>query len=221
MPYDDVDVNQLLDDLAEREFIIRYEIAGARYITIPNFLKHQRPHPKEAASAIPPPASGVGAGREEVILDREKVSPLRETDGSSPSGREGALDTQEGKESRRDASELGVGFATFWTAYPKKKAKEDARKAWAKLRPSPEEVTTILSALDQHKLTDEWARDDGRFIPHPATWLRDRRWEDQLTPAPMPRSAHTAPAPSVVDQLLQAEAEVAAANQSLAGTTEL
>lgn len=55
LPYDDCDVDQLLDQLAERDFIVRYEVDGLRYIQIINFSKHQNPHVKEAPSIIPPP----------------------------------------------------------------------------------------------------------------------------------------------------------------------
>jgi hypothetical protein len=34
-----------------------------------------------------------------------------------------------------------------------------------------------------HVASEQWRRDDGRFIPHPATWLNQRRWEDEAEPA--------------------------------------
>ena len=55
-PYDDVDVDSFLGELAKRSFIIRYEVAGERYIQIVNFDKHQNPHPRETPSNIPAPA---------------------------------------------------------------------------------------------------------------------------------------------------------------------
>lgn len=53
LPADDCDVDTLLDALAGKGLIIRYEIDGGRYIGIPNFSKHQSPHIREAASTIP------------------------------------------------------------------------------------------------------------------------------------------------------------------------
>jgi len=55
LPYDDCDVDQLLDQLAERDFIVRYEVDGLRYIQIINFSKHQNPHKNEKDSEIPAP----------------------------------------------------------------------------------------------------------------------------------------------------------------------
>jgi hypothetical protein len=37
----------------------------------------------------------------------------------------------------------------------------------------------MLAALAVHVASEQWRRDDGRFIPHPATWLNQRRWEDE------------------------------------------
>lgn len=55
LPYDECDVDALLAELAAHGFILRYEVAGARYIAIPTFGKHQNPHIKEQASTIPDP----------------------------------------------------------------------------------------------------------------------------------------------------------------------
>lgn len=54
-PYDNLDVERMLSELAAAGFIVRYTVAGARYIEILKFLLHQRPHIREAASEIPPP----------------------------------------------------------------------------------------------------------------------------------------------------------------------
>ncbi|MGI6686184.1 MAG: DnaD domain-containing protein [Bacillota bacterium] len=54
LPYDDCDVDELLNALNQKGFILRYEAAGKKYIWIINFLKHQNPHKREVASTIPP-----------------------------------------------------------------------------------------------------------------------------------------------------------------------
>jgi len=77
LPYDDCDVDKLLNQLAKQGFIIRYEVDDKRYIQISNFLKHQNPHIKEAASTIPPPPE-VGPAPDEhhtsTVLAPEKHS---------------------------------------------------------------------------------------------------------------------------------------------------
>jgi hypothetical protein len=71
------------------------------------------------------------------------------------------------------------GFDEFWQAYPKRVKKQDALKAWGQVK--AESLTqVILESLTQFRSSSEWTRENGRFIPHPATWLRNRRWEDEV-----------------------------------------
>lgn len=55
LPYDSSSVEKLLEQLHTMKFIVRYEDKedGSRYISIPNFSKHQNPHKNEKASEIP------------------------------------------------------------------------------------------------------------------------------------------------------------------------
>jgi len=53
LPFDTVEVGPLLDELEHRGFIARYEARGLRVIQVVNFLKHQNPHFREAASTLP------------------------------------------------------------------------------------------------------------------------------------------------------------------------
>lgn len=78
-------------------------------------------------------------------------------------------------------------FLSFWQMYPNKKNKQSSIKAWAKL--TEEEKQLALSALPQHLKQDQWIRDDGKYIPHPATWINQKRFQDELTPA-VDRKSH-------------------------------
>lgn len=71
------------------------------------------------------------------------------------------------------------GFDRFWSAYPKKKAKGDAEKAWKQIKPDSDLLAVILAAIDRAKGSDDWTKDSGKYIPFPATWLRAKRWEDE------------------------------------------
>ena len=68
-------------------------------------------------------------------------------------------------------------FSNFWSSYPKKKAKGDAEKAWKKVK--PEEYDALFAGLELAKQSDDWLKDDGKYIPFPASWLNGRRWEDE------------------------------------------
>ena len=72
------------------------------------------------------------------------------------------------------------GFDSFWSAYPKKKAKGDAEKAFNKIKPDAELLKTMLDAIDAQSRSPDWTKDGGQFIPFPATWLNQKRWEDEI-----------------------------------------
>ena len=75
---------------------------------------------------------------------------------------------------------VSSGFAEFWAAYPKKRAKGDAEKAWKAMKPSEHLTSAILAALGRAKTSVDWRKDGGQYIPHPAKWLRAKGWEDDL-----------------------------------------
>ena len=83
-------------------------------------------------------------------------------------------------------------FERFWTAYPRKQNKERARRAWKKLHPDLELCRIMSAALERDKRSEQWRRDNGDFIPHPASWLNGRRWEDEPAEA-APEAAFRAP----------------------------
>jgi len=75
------------------------------------------------------------------------------------------------------SSSTDDGFVEFWTNYPRKIGKGAAEKSWGKLKP-PLEI--VISAIHEQKKTNQWSRENGQFIPHPATWLNQKRWEDEV-----------------------------------------
>lgn len=77
----------------------------------------------------------------------------------------------------KDCSDL---FNQFWTAYPKHIAKQSAVKAFEKLKPDEKLLEAMLKAIARQKESKQWEKDGGVFIPYPATWLNQRRWEDEL-----------------------------------------
>lgn len=88
--------------------------------------------------------------------------------------------TNEIKETSQKKEALRASFDVFYKAYPKHKAWKDAFKAWEKLNPSPELQQIILTAIEKQKASDDWQKEKGKYIPHPATWLNGRRWEDEI-----------------------------------------
>jgi hypothetical protein len=117
-----------------------------------------------------------------------RVRNLKSNGGPSPqTPRPGAntdtdTDTEAASSSTGSACALedeGTGFPAFWAAYPRRVGKGAAEKAWAKARPP---LAAVLAAVEACRATDQWRKDGGQFIPHPATWLNQRRWEDDRGP---------------------------------------
>jgi len=79
-----------------------------------------------------------------------------------------------------------VSFDEFWKAYPKRVGKDAAWKAWqsrtrAGTLPTIEALT---AAIDTQKRSPAWVKDSGQYIPNPATWLNQGRWQDEQASAP-------------------------------------
>jgi hypothetical protein len=83
-------------------------------------------------------------------------------------------------EKKLKSQKLHYFHEVFWPKYPKKKAKEDAIKAWLQIDYNPELYKTIMCAIEIQKTTEDWTKEKGKFIPYPASWLRGKRWEDDV-----------------------------------------
>ena len=86
LPYDRADGEKLIAQLAERGFLVRYEVEGKRYLEIVHFREHQRPHPQEPASEIPAPFES--KSRDPIVtshVERERLHGDTGTDRALPS----------------------------------------------------------------------------------------------------------------------------------------
>ena len=84
-------------------------------------------------------------------------------------------------------------FPKFWDAYPKKKNKGDAEKAWKSIKPDSELISKILEAVEVAKQGDDWRKNGGQFVPYPASWLRAKGWEDGDGKQPAKATVHQLP----------------------------
>jgi hypothetical protein len=76
-------------------------------------------------------------------------------------------------------------FDEFWKAYPNKKGKKKALKAWHGAKDKPD-IAVLLAAVFAQRKGQTWMKDGGKYIPHPATWLNDGRWDDKPVEAAQP-----------------------------------
>lgn len=71
-----------------------------------------------------------------------------------------------------------TAFDEFWTAYPRKKGKGQARTAWVKAVKKVDPAVIVAAAVQFR----QWCQQDGtepQFIAHPSTWLNGERWLDE------------------------------------------
>jgi hypothetical protein len=83
-------------------------------------------------------------------------------------------------EKRDDAS--SEDFENFWSAYPLKKAKEDARKAFKAAIKRGISAATIVNGARRY--ASERAGQEAKFTKHPEKWLRGGCWDDQQQGGP-------------------------------------
>ena len=95
--------------------------------------------------------------------------------------------TATGKETCEQPSKTLVErrFDEFWAAYPKKVGKKAAWTAWKKVKPDAELFDKIMTAIGKARVTEQWTRENGRFIPNPTTWLNQGRWDDEYEEGPI------------------------------------
>jgi hypothetical protein len=127
--------------------------------------------------ALHPPAPPEGQDqRPEAICQKlEARTPIKET----------FIGLDKGK----DKPTLPADFEEFWKAYPNKAGKKDALKAWRNAKDKPP-LVELLAAIAAQRKWQGWTKDNGQFIPQPATWLNKGRWDDKPVEAPQPMRNH-------------------------------
>ena len=91
-------------------------------------------------------------------------------------------DEEESTSKRKHSEVIEERFEQFWKIYPRKQGKGDARKVFAKINPSENLLGQMMTAVLAASASVQWKRDNGQFIPLPATWLRQERWDDEVDP---------------------------------------
>lgn len=110
--------------------------------------------------------------------------------------REKRIENREKEKEKEDAGtvfDAAAAFEIFYKAYPNKKNVKTARTRWEKMKVTPELYREIMEGLERAKNSQEWAKDDSAYIPHPATWLNGEGWKNEYKPL---RQAATPKAPA-------------------------
>lgn len=83
----------------------------------------------------------------------------------------------------KKAAERGTSadFERFYAAYPNKKNPGAAFKTYAKVTKIHPHAK-IMAGLDRALNSQEWAKDEGRYIPYPASWLNADGFDSEYKP---------------------------------------
>lgn len=149
------DIENGLAELAGMGCIHLYSVDGESYFYFPNWGEHQRIQTKKSKYPEPPPET----------MNSQK---------STVSHRESPPETKPNQ-----TNTLAQKFARFWEVYPKKRSKGDAEKAFKSINPPEQLLGAMIAAVERQKLSRDWQKDGGQFIPYPATWLRAKGWENE------------------------------------------
>lgn len=155
-----------INNLASAELVVLYEFEGKPYLYLPGWNEHQTVRAKK--SKYPAPGDSVKTSAN-ICKQMHADVPVIQSNTESNS-----LSESESNSERAGA------FERFWAVYPKKVGKEAARRAFAKVRVPTE---SLIAAVEAQKRSLQWGKENGRFIPNPATWLNQGRWEDDVTEA--------------------------------------
>lgn len=191
---------------------------GARWTTEERMLKGTlvatggQQAPPMASNQPPLAANGLGGvgGGLPSIRSESGPDPIRSISVSDPS-----LDHSQGvdraRAKRKADQPYSADFLGFWSSYPRKVGKGAAWKAWQQLQP---DINRVISTLAWQTKSFEWRKDNGAFVPHPATYLNQRRWEDE------PTGPTRAPAPPIIDIERAAQRAKQLENASLSAREE-
>lgn len=180
------DIDRWTDECVQAGLLVRYGGEGREFVASPTFRDHQRVNRPSPSNCPAPPGWEPRAAVPPARLALHAVA---------------APGTEHGTAMPATAGEP-PGFAEFWEAYPRREAKPRAIKAFASaLRVAP--FSSIMAGVAAWSASWTATETDVAFVPHPATWLNERRWDD--TPPPAPRSRNA--------RLIEMAGEAAAAMQ--------
>ena len=77
-------------------------------------------------------------------------------------------------------AEASLCFEDFWNVYPRKVGKKAAGTAFKKIKPSQKLIIKMIETVEAFIKSKQWQNENGRFIPNPATWLNQGRWDDEI-----------------------------------------
>lgn len=160
-------------------------MAGVTERPLPNFA------PTTAKSTPPPLPNRGGTTANRVAVKKRKTDKRKQKEKSqtlppdfaAPDSKQDAPANPDRKtfdNKNRDVKDFTAAFAEFWSAYPKRVAKEQARKAFAAAVKRGADPAALIAGAKRYAA--ERAGQDPKFTKHPATWINAECWLDEVAP---------------------------------------
>lgn len=173
MPAEMADFPAVLDELVDTGHVIRYTVEGKKYLFIPTFTEHQRPHNTERDSGIPPLEDGE-------ITVKQPLNARESTTGKGKGKGKVSKQVLCKSATANKAKPQSKRFDDWYQHYPKKRNKQAAIRAWNSNNLDDKADTLIADTLNRVQNDPEWKRDKGQYIPNPASYLNGERWTDEI-----------------------------------------
>ena len=172
------DIKTALKVLAGMGLVHLYEVDGDSYLCLRNWEQHQ--NRRATTSKYPAPPD------DDITCKQMQADDITcsQVQADSPDTRYSILDTRNTILDTRNNDQTGESgtekFDEFWKAYPRKVSKQTALKAWKGAK--ADKIAEQIIADVQKRCETEWKGQDVQYIPHPTTYLHQRRWEDETPP---------------------------------------
>jgi hypothetical protein len=180
LPSDGVDGAELIDELINAGRVARVMISDGRtFLHVPRLIDHQnvdkRWSPRcpvcNESQVVPVEPYQTQGNSYEFVGDHVNSAQERKV-------KEGKEDTSSSA-SRKTPSD-DPDFAKFWSVYPRRVGKGEARKAWLKLVKAGVDPADLIAGAERYRDDPRRKTQDIKFTKHPGPWLNAERWTDQL-----------------------------------------
>ena len=173
----DADSIKIMSDLADSDMVRRYEVGGLEYWHLPRFKNSRRYWSRKCPKSPFDEQKELTSVENQVVV-KNPTAGLPQSSRSPSRGVGVGVGVGELQTPLSNKLDGVIGFAEFWHAYPRKEAKQNALKAWIKLKPDNELRSAIAAGLLVQSNSEQWRKEGGKFIPHAASWLNGKRWQD-------------------------------------------
>lgn len=161
-PYDDIaiiEVEEMRNQVEKMGLIKCYEVDDFEYIQHPNWSEYQVIRGDLYKPSTLPSCNGnVTKPLRKSTLSKDKLSKVKIS---------------------KD-NKYTDDFLSFWSLYPRKVGKGATWTSWKKKKDELPDIKILLEILKKQSEQEQWTKDNGQYIPNPATWLNQSRWEDEI-----------------------------------------